>query len=180
MGTTRTPGEIPNSFVYRSYETVLLSLLKREGVVRDFHGHYEDALPHLVKKAENSWGLHPLGYEYAHHSAGTNWYLPDASAFINIWAAGRARGSITVMMDEETDPHDRLYFRLLDGTAVARRELRSDIPGCAVAYLRYQNKTEFLEALRLADVLVRDNNTNEAFYALAYLNSTRSGSGLEG
>lgn len=179
MGKPRTPGDIPNSFVYRTYETVLDKLLGRAGIVRDFHGLFEDTAPHIVKEAETSWGLHPLGYEYAYHSAGTNWYLPEASAFINIWSAGRNRGSVTVMMDDESNDNHNLgmYFRLLDGTQVSRRDLRSDIPGCAVAYLTYNNKAEFLDALRKADVLVRDNATNESFYALTYLNSTLTKSG---
>lgn len=171
MGTPRTPGMIPDSFVYRSYETVLTKLLRDAGVVYDFHGHFENEAPHLVHKAENTWGLHPLGYQYAHHSAGTNWYLPDASAFINIYMANRNSGSITVMMDDEDSRHQNLFFRLLDGTVVPRREISSDIPGCPVAYLKYSNKRQFLDALRTADILVRDNMANQAIYALAMLNT---------
>jgi hypothetical protein len=151
---------------------VLTKLLHNAGLVRDFHGSYENEAPELVQKAENTWGLHPLGYQYAQHSAGTNWYLPEASAFINIYTASRNSGSITVMMDDEENPNQNLFFRLLDGTVVARRQISSDIPGCPIAYMEYSNKTMFLEALRKADLLVRDNASNQAIYALALLNTT--------
>lgn len=171
MGSPRTPGIISDSFVYRSYETVLIKLLDKAGIVRDFHGHYENDAPDLVAKAEKTWGLHPLGYQYAHHSGGINWYLPDASAFINIYTAGRNSGSITVMMDDENNHNQNLFFRLLNGTVVPVRQVASDIPGCAIAYLKYSNKRQFLDALRTADILVRDNASNEAIYALALLNT---------
>lgn len=172
MSAKRKPGDVPNSFVYRSYETVLSKLLHKAGAVLDFHGQYKNDFPEIVDQAESQWGLHSLGYTYGYHSGGShNWYLPDADAFINFYPSGRNSGSLTVMMDDDNNDSQNLFFRLLHGTVIPCREIGSDIPGCAVAYIAYSNKAEFLAALRKADVLVRDNASNQAIYALALLNT---------
>lgn len=171
MSKVRLPGIIPKSFVYRDYETVLDKLLLNAGMARDFHFQYENDAPHIVKEAEATWGLHPLGYQYGYHSTGSNWHLPGASAYISIWNTGHNKGKVAVIIDLEKDEENHgLFFRLSDGTVIPQKRMRGDIHGWAVAYIEYGNKPEFLQALSEADILVRDNETNEAIYALAALN----------
>lgn len=162
MKAPRTPGVIPARFVYRSFSDVLAKKLKQPGLTAE-------TTHALIDEAHLEWGLHPLGYTHAQHSAGDNWYLEDAVAFINIYQTGRNRGSVAVIMDKEDNPDQHMHVSIPTGATTTFRRVKTDIPGCAVMYRKYRTKAEFLDALAEADRVVRDNVAAEVFYTLVQL-----------
>lgn len=176
----RTPGDVPDSFKYYTFEEQLTHLREKAGIEIDISAPDTNASTRWIHEAESTFGLHALGYTTAGAAigGGTNWYLPDTFAFLNIFPSGQeGHGRISVIVDDEDDPDQNTYFRLLTGEHVVTRITGADIPGIATYTSEYDSQSQFRKCLRKADVLVRDDAFNEALRGLYKINPDHSSGG---